>query len=41
MIKSKRFSVNKGKSASHFRHAVSRTHPKNMQPRPMRGGFRL
>jgi hypothetical protein len=41
MIHSKRMHVNKGKSASRFRHSVGKTHPKNMQMRPMRGGFRL
>lgn len=41
MIKTKRRPVNKHKSAASFRHAVGKTHPRNMQPRPMRGGFRL
>ena len=33
--------VNKGRSAKHFRGQVSRTHPKNLNVRPMRGGWRL
>lgn len=41
MIKSKRKPVNKSASARSFRHDSGRTHPKNMQMRPMRGGFRL
>jgi hypothetical protein len=41
MIHSKRSHVHKGKSAHSFRKNVSKTHPKNMQMRPMRGGFRL
>lgn len=41
MIKSHRHGTNKFKSAGKFRHDSHRTHPKNMQMRPMRGGFRL
>lgn len=33
--------VNKGRGARQFRHEVSRTHPRNIKPRPMRGGWRL
>lgn len=33
--------VRKGKAAHHFRREVSKTHPKNVKARPMRGGFRL
>ena len=36
-----RHGVHKGKSASKFRHQVSRTHPRNMRIQPMRGGWRL
>lgn len=28
-------------SAKRFRRDVSKTHPRNMAPRPMRGGWRL
>lgn len=41
MIKSHRSGLNKGKSARKFRRDVSKTHPKNMAMRPMRGGWRL
>lgn len=41
MIHSKRRPLNKGRSAAQFRHSVGKTHPRNMAPRPMRGGFRL
>lgn len=37
----KRFGAHKGRHARQFRKEVSRTHPKNMAPRPMRGGWRL
>ncbi|WNK12482.1 MAG: hypothetical protein [Microvirus sp.] len=33
--------VGKSHSAHQFKRNVSRTHPKNMQMRPMRGGWRL
>lgn len=33
--------VSKGKSASQFRHHVSRTKMPNLRAVPMRGGFRL
>lgn len=36
----KRFGVSKGRSASKFRHQVSRTKRPNLV-RPMRGGYRL
>lgn len=38
---SKRFAVNKGRSAGKFRRNVSRTHPVNMRVSVMRGGIRL
>lgn len=41
MKHSHRHAVSKGKSAAKFRHGASKTHPRNMQMRPMRGGFRL
>ena len=41
MIKSRRKHVNKHAAARGFRHDMTKTHAKNMQPRPMRGGFRL
>lgn len=41
MIHSRRAGVRKLKAARHFRREVGRTHPRNMAPRPMRGGFRL
>lgn len=41
MIKSKRHHLNKHHSAKGFRHQAGQTHPKNMAPRPMRGGIRL
>lgn len=41
MIKSHRRPVHKGKSSAHFRHSISKTHPKNVKVRPMRGGWRL
>ena len=41
MIHSKRFGVNKHRSARKFRHSVSKTHPRNVVHRPMRGGWRL
>lgn len=41
MVKSGRVPVSKHKSARHFRHNVSRTHPKNMRAKPLRGGWRL
>lgn len=37
----KRVPVHKGHSASKFRRDVRRTHPKNVKPVPMRGGWRL
>lgn len=37
----KRKPVHKSSSAHSFRRSVSRTHPTNLQPVPMRGGFRL
>jgi hypothetical protein len=40
-MKTRRAPINKGRGARQFRHEVSKTHPKNMQPRPMRGGIRL
>jgi hypothetical protein len=36
-----RMPVNKHKSAKQFRHNTSRTHPKNLSPPPMRGGYRM
>ncbi|WNK14546.1 MAG: hypothetical protein [Microvirus sp.] len=33
--------MNKHSAARSFNHASSKTHPRNMQARPMRGGFRL
>ncbi|UDN67549.1 hypothetical protein [robinz microvirus RP_41] len=36
-----RHHVNKKRSASKFRHSVSRTHGKNIAQAPMRGGWRL
>lgn len=41
MVPVSRHHVNKHKSASHFRHQISRTHPKNVAQRPKRGGWRL
>jgi len=41
MIKSGRGRLNKGHSASKFRHGVSRTHGMNMKMSPRRGGWRL
>lgn len=41
MIHSKRRTVNKHAGASAFRHDVGRTHAKNMQMKPRRGGWRL
>lgn len=41
MIKSKRYGVHKGKSASKFRHNVGKTHKHNIRSAPMRGGWRL
>lgn len=37
----KRFGVNKGKSAGHFRRNTRRTKAANMRGSPMRGGIRL
>lgn len=37
----KRKPVNKHKSAKHFRKNVAHTKAANMQPVPMRGGYRL
>jgi len=37
----RRSHVNKARGARNFRHAVGRTHPRNMQMSPMRGGWRL
>jgi len=37
----KRMKVNKRKSARKFRNNVSHTKAANMQPMPMRGGYRL
>lgn len=37
----KRFGVNKGRSAAKFRRNVSHTKVANIQPPPMRGGWRL
>lgn len=37
----KRMKVNKRKSARKFRNNISRTKAANMQPQPMRGGYRL
>lgn len=37
----KRYGVNKGKSAKQFRRNVSVTNMRNLQPAPMRGGWRL
>lgn len=36
-----RHKVNKHKSARKFNHASSRTKGANIQPHPMRGGYRL
>jgi len=33
--------VNKRQSARSFRRQVGRTNPRNVRPRPERGGFRL
>lgn len=41
MKPTKRKPVNKYKSAKNFRHAVSKTHPRNVQMKPHRGGWRL
>lgn len=41
MRPSKRYGVNKGKSAGKFRRNVSRTRGANIMPGPMRGGIRL
>ena len=41
MIKSHRSAVHKGHSAKQFQRHSSKTHPKNVKVRPMRGGFRL
>lgn len=37
----KRMSVNKGKSSATFRKVHSKTKKPNVQPPPMRGGYRL
>lgn len=37
----KRKPINKHKAAHGFRKSVSRTHPHNIKPMPMRGGWRL
>lgn len=37
----RRFAAQKAVHARRFRRDVSKTHPRNMQVRPMRGGFRL
>jgi len=37
----KRSKMSKGRSRSMFRSGASRTHRKNLGPRPMRGGIRL
>lgn len=41
MRPSKRFGVNKHRSARRFRSNVSRTHPVNVRATVMRGGIRL
>lgn len=41
MKQSRRFGANKSSHAHKFRRDVSRTHPRNVQVRPMRGGWRL
>lgn len=41
MIKSRRHPVSKHRGARKFRSEVGRTHIKNMQLKPHRGGFRL
>ena len=38
---SKHGSARKHGSVRQFRSEVSKTHPRNMAPHPMRGGFRL
>lgn len=37
----RRFTVGKGNSAKQFRGKVNRTKAANVQPQPMRGGWRL
>lgn len=37
----KRFKLPKGKSKKLFKRTVNRTHKKNLQAVPMRGGFRM
>lgn len=41
MRPSRRHGVNKGRSASSFRHKAGRTKAINMRGAPMRGGIRL
>ena len=40
-MRNRRHGVSKHSSASHFRHNVGRTHPRNMVAPPRRGGWRL
>jgi len=41
MMTSKRYGVNKGRSARKFRKHSGSTKAANVRPHPMRGGFRL
>lgn len=40
-MNTRRKPVNKRAGARGFRHEVSKTHPRNVRARPMRGGTRL
>lgn len=40
-MNTRRRPVHKSRSAGQFRRNVSRTHRRNMAPKPMRGGIRL